>query len=64
MKSDLVELTLRLHHITDRAILVSEDGNENKAKWIPLSQCEVETKPKGIVIVTMPEWLATDKGFV
>lgn len=63
-KSDLVDLTMQLHHETGKAVLVSDDGDKAKAVWIPLSQCEIERRANGIVIVTMPEWLATDKGLV
>lgn len=72
-KSDLIDLTLALHHETDRAILVSETGDEKKAKWIPKSQCEVEPTTKfctvglkryPIVIVSMPEWQAINKELV
>ena len=64
MKSDLVDLTVQLHHATDRAILVSDDGDRAKAVWIPLTQCEVEKRKNGIAVVTMPAWLATEKGLV
>jgi hypothetical protein len=75
MRSDLTDLTLALHHETDKAVLVSETGDEKKAVWIPKSQCEVERTGKvstgtvgsrkyPIVIVTMPEWQAIDKGLV
>lgn len=64
-KSDLIDVTVKLHHETDKAILVSDDGDRAKAVWLPLSQVEVErTKQSGIVVVTLPEWLATDKGLV
>lgn len=73
-KSDLVDLTLALHAETDKAVLVSETGDEKKSKWIPKSQCEVEQTGKycqqngqignrkyPVVIVTMPEWMAINK---
>lgn len=63
-KSDLIDVTVQLHHETEKAILVSDDGDRDKAVWLPLSQVEIERKSKGIVIVTMPEWLAADKGLV
>lgn len=63
-KSDLLDITVQLHHETPKAILVSDDGDKDKAVWLPFSQCEVERKSGGIVIVTLPEWLATDKGLV
>jgi hypothetical protein len=67
VRSDLVDLLLCLHVETARAILVSDDGDRTKAVWLPLSQCEVERKPKlghDIVEVTCPEWLAVDKGLL
>ncbi|TPN44419.1 hypothetical protein FJ981_27880 [Mesorhizobium sp. B1-1-4] len=63
-KSDLIDVTVQLHHETDRAVLVSDDGERESAIWIPLSQCEVLKRPNGIAIVTMPEWLALDKGLI
>ena len=64
-RSDLIDLTLRLHHRTERAILVSDDDDRENAVWVPLSQVEVEETGKtGIVVVTMPEWLAEDKGLL
>lgn len=74
-KSDLTDITLALHHETEKAILVSETGDEKKAIWIPKSQCEVErtgkfvegqigSKKYPVVIVTMPEWQAINKGLV
>jgi hypothetical protein len=70
MRSDLTDLTLALHHETDKAVLVSETGDEKKAVWIPKSQCAVErtgtvgARRYSIVIVTLPEWQAIDKGLV
>ena len=62
-RSDLIDIELIKHHETASAILVSEGGDRNTAVWLPLSQIEVEEK-KGSITVTMPKWLATDKGFV
>lgn len=76
-KSDLTDLTLALHHETKLAVLVSETGDEKKAVWIPKSQCEVEptgrfcqqnnavgTRKYPVIIVTLPEWQAINKGLV
>lgn len=63
-KSDLIDVTVRLHHETARAILVSDDGDRDKAVWLPLSQVEIERQDKDIVVVTLPEWLALDKGLI
>ncbi|SDQ98658.1 hypothetical protein SAMN05519103_00314 [Rhizobiales bacterium GAS113] len=64
MKSDLIDVTVQLHHETEKAILVSDDGDRHKAVWLPHSQIEVERKERGVIIVTMPECLAIDKGLV
>lgn len=64
MKSDLIDLSVQLHHETDKAVLVSDDGNKDKAVWLPLSQIEIERTNGGVVTVTLPEWLATEKGLV
>lgn len=63
-KSDLIDVTCQLHHETERAILVSDDGNRDAAVWIPLSQCEVLRLRRGAVRVTLPEWLALEKGLI
>ena len=64
MKSDLIDVTVQLHHETDKAILVSDDGDRGNAVWLPLSQCEIQKQRGGVVIVTLPEWLALDKGLI
>lgn len=64
MKSDLVDLTVQIHMTTERAILVSDDGDDEKAVWLPLSQIEVERQSGGFATVTVPEWLAKNKGLI
>lgn len=64
MKSDLIDLTLQKHHQTDKAILASDDGDEDNAVWIPLSMIEVEEKKDGIVEITIPEWKAKQLGLI
>jgi hypothetical protein len=82
--SDLLDLTMTLHHQTDGAVLVSETGEEKKAVWLPKSKIEIEffgafietgKTVNGVmrsgqvvmlpmIVVTLPEWLAIDKGLV
>ena len=65
MKSDLTDISCFFHHETDRAILVSDDGDEAKAVWVPKSQVEVcQTDDPRIVTVTLPEWLAQQRGLM
>jgi hypothetical protein len=64
-RSDLIDLTLQLHHETERAILVSDDGSPDGAVWLAKSLIEFSPVRDGrIVEVTLPEWLATERGLV
>jgi hypothetical protein len=61
-----MEITLEIHHETERAYLVSETGNEDDAVWIPKSQIEISDPVEvgEAVEITMPEWLAKERGFI
>lgn len=63
-RSNLIELSLQLHHQTERAILVSDDGSPDSAVWLAKSQIEFSEITPGFVEVTCPEWLATERGLV
>lgn len=64
MKSDVIDLELVCHHTTERAILVSTTGDKTEAEWLPLSQVEVLMTGSRTCTVTLPEWLAIEKGLV
>jgi hypothetical protein len=59
-----IEVTIIRDADTDAAILVSEDGDEDHAVWLPRSQIEYTTTRNGLTTVTLPEWLATEKGLI
>lgn len=63
-KSDLIDLTLHVHIETAAAVLVSDDGEKDSGVWLPKSQIEMEKKGPYVFIITMPEWLAMDKGLI
>lgn len=64
-KVELVDVTVKVHHSTDKAILVSDtDDKDAKKVWLPYSQIEVEMKSEGIAEITMPEWLAMEKELI
>ncbi|OAB57524.1 hypothetical protein AY599_23650 [Leptolyngbya valderiana BDU 20041] len=64
-RSDLIDIAMCEHWRTAKAIKVSDDGDPDKAVWLPLSLVEVEPDgPGGMVTVTLPERLAIDKGLV
>lgn len=59
---ELDELTV--HFETDKAFLVSLDGNKDRSVWIPKSQLkDIEVK-LGKLTCMMPEWLAENKELV
>ena len=62
-RSDLIDLELELKHETDKAILVNDGA---KDIWLAKSLVEYERAPnsKKMYIVTLPEWLALEKGLV
>lgn len=65
-RSTLVDVTVQIHHrpTNGRAILVSDDGDVKRAVWLPLSQIEIEIIRGDTAEVTMPEWLAQEKGLI
>jgi hypothetical protein len=75
--SDLKDLELKEHTRTAAAILVSDGRHGHKPQWLPLSKVEItETgryekiwnddyrKTAQVVLVTLPEWLAREKGLI
>jgi hypothetical protein len=64
MKSNVIDIDGAIEARTDKAVLF-HTGNKEEAAWLPLSQIEVEeTGVGGIVTVTLPEWLALNKGLI
>lgn len=59
----LCDIAAELRHETPAAYLICDGG---KPVWVPKSQCEVEGPEVGsnLVTVTMPEWLAKEKGLI
>ena len=55
---DLVDVECRIIHETDKAYLIS-DGKTKE--WVPKSVVEWDAKNK---VMTMPEGLAYEKGFI
>lgn len=63
MSTKLYDASFALLAETDKAIKVSDDGGKTE-HWLPKSQIEYDERPGGIVEVTMPYWLAKEKGIV
>ena len=61
-KSNLIDITGELAGgETEKAVLF-HDGT--RSVWLPRSQIEIAPADNGLVEVTMPEWLAQQKGLI
>lgn len=64
MKSNLIDIDVEVTARTEKAVL-AHTGIKEKAVWLPLSQIEIEKSGfDGIETVTLPEWLALEKGLI
>lgn len=63
MKSNVMDIEVIISHMTDRAVLVKE-YEQDSGTWLPLSQVEVDGDVGEYGVVTIPEWLALDKGLI
>ena len=68
MKSELVDIQVQVKYQTGQAVLIFDPEDEDRIKtiWLPRSQIEIEYKGQDerSAVVTMPEWLAIEKGLV
>ena len=63
-KSNIIDIDVEVTARTEKAVLV-HTGNKEEAAWLPLSQIEIEPSGVGgIETVTLPEWLALEKGLI
>ena len=64
MKSNIIDIDVGVTHRTQKAVLV-HTGNKEESVWLPLSQIEIQHSGfGGIETVTLPEWLALEKGLI
>lgn len=64
MTVNLIDIDVEIVARTERAVL-AHTGNKEEAAWLPLAQIEVASSGfEGIHTVTIPEWLAIDKGLI
>lgn len=64
MRSDLIDITVQRLHETEKAVLVT-DSIPEKGVWLAKSMIEIEPSVVGgLFTVTMPEWLALEKGLI
>lgn len=64
MKSNLVDIEVKIlvRPENGKAILVTQD-DETKV-WLPLSQIEIDEQEFDRTIITLPAWLALEKGLI
>jgi hypothetical protein len=60
-RSDLIDIAVTIKRRSEKAVLVDHGGKEDA--WLPLSQIEIDEDATGTTI-TLPEWLAVDKGMI
>ena len=70
MTSEIVDIEVTLHHETKLgrpdagALLVSDSGDRDEAVWVPKSQIEFEHDTGRLYTLSLPQWLAYDKGLI
>ncbi|MDE4303584.1 hypothetical protein PXK30_09795 [Phaeobacter gallaeciensis] len=62
-RSNLIDLDLIIVRLTEMAVLVKGD-EEADAVWLPLSQVETDGVAGSVGVVTMPYWLAQERGLI
>lgn len=60
----LAQLKVIRHYRRPRALLLSADGREEHAQWVPISMLTVHQEHRNVLVITLPEWLAVKKGFI
>ncbi len=64
MKSNVIDIDGAIEARTISAVMF-HTGDKSEAVWLPRSQIEIEeTGVAGIVTITLPEWLALEKGLI
>lgn len=62
-RSNIIDLAVIIVHRTDKAVRV-KDAEDSEPVWLPLSQVEVEGEVGQIGEITLPDWLAQEKGLI
>lgn len=62
-RSNIIDLDLIIVRLTDKAALV-KDTEDADAIWLPLSQIELDGNPGSVGTVSLPDWLAQERGLI
>lgn len=65
-KREIIDIAGCLYAETEKAILFSDTADKKDAVWLPKSQIEFthDGGEERFITVTLPEWLAKDKGLI
>lgn len=63
-KSNLLDLTIFFVAETEKAYGIKELEDDKTIIWCAKSQCEMDGEKGSVATITMPEWLALEKGFI
>jgi hypothetical protein len=64
MRSNIIDIDVEVTSRTEKAVLV-HTGDKGGAVWLPLSQIEIQNSGfAGVETITLPEWLALEKGLI
>lgn len=64
MRCETIELALYVHHETEKALLVSDDGEKDNAKWLAKSLLGEHRRVGRTLEAEVPEWLAKREGWI
>lgn len=65
-KSNIIDVELVWMHETEKGVLVAADETTEPV-WLPKSQVEIDAPGRvrgSTCTITLPEWLAADKGLI
>lgn len=63
-RDEMIELNVHCHAETGKAMLLSEDGEEGNAEWVPKSQMgKVDVSRDVDGVVEIKEWLVEKLGW-
>jgi len=62
--SDLHVFKVQLKMDKPASIAIMDPAKPGSWIWLPKSQIEFENAAAGLIVVTVPEWLARDKGLL
>lgn len=63
MARELVDIEVLIAHETERAVMIKE-AEDSEPIWLPKSQVEIHGDVGDTGTITLPEWLAEERGLI